>query len=259
MQECNYLQAIEGGIDSSHVPFLHGVLDPVRRNSPQQKFLYGDTAPRLRVQRTEYGFAYGAERNAEDDSYYWRLTPFLFPFFTVIPGFTITQDQPTDTDPSSLTYSGHGWIPMDDENCWMFTYSWNESRVLADDEGHPAHFLDLDPRSLQATVNAGNDYGIDREVQRTTTFTGIANGSIQDAAVQETMGAIFDRSKEHLGTSDGAIIHLRNMYLEGVRTVLEGGEPFVPNIPDAFRVRSVSAVLNRNVPFVEGLKYMAVE
>jgi len=259
VQECNYLQAIEGGIDSSHVPFLHGVLDPVRRSAPNQMYLYGDTAPRLRVTRTPYGFAYGAERNAEADSFYWRFTPFLFPFFTVIPGFTITPETPTDVDPRQLTYSGHGWIPMDDENCWMFTYSWNSGRPLAEDEGHPAHFVELDPRTRKATVNASNDYQIDREVQRTTTFTGIANGSLQDGAVQESMGPIFDRAKEHLGTSDFAIITLRNMYLEGVREVLEGGEPFVPNVPDAFRVRSVSAILNRGVPFLDGLQYMAVE
>src|SRR5581483_5581466 len=130
IQECNYLQGIEGGIDSSHVPFLHGVLDPERPRSPQQKYLYADKAPRLMVAKTDYGFAYGAQRNGEADSYYWRLTPFLFPFFTVIPGFTITPDSPMDKDPGDIIYSGHGWIPMDDQNCWMFTYSWCPNRKL---------------------------------------------------------------------------------------------------------------------------------
>jgi phenylpropionate dioxygenase-like ring-hydroxylating dioxygenase large terminal subunit len=258
IQECNYLQAIEGGIDSSHVPFLHGVLDPERQRSPGQRYLYGDKAPRLQVANTDYGFAYGARRNGDADSYYWRLTPFLFPFFTVIPGFTITPDQPLDVDPEQLTYSGHGWVPMDDENCWMVTYSWNPGRPLHDDEGHPAHFLAVDPRSLKTIANAGNDYFIDRDVQRTKTFTGIDNGSLQDAAIQESMGAVFDRTKEHLGTSDSAIIHLRSMYLQGAREILEGGEPFVPNKPEAFRVRSVSALLTRQVPFESGLEYMAI-
>jgi phenylpropionate dioxygenase-like ring-hydroxylating dioxygenase large terminal subunit len=258
VQGCNYLQAIEGGIDSSHVPFLHGVLDPERRRSPQQVYLYGDTAPRLMVRNTDYGFAYGAQRNAEADRYYWRLTPFLIPFFTVIPGFTITPDQPTDIDPEQLTYSGHGWIPMDDENCWMLTYSWNPGRKLRPDEGHPAHFLEVDPRTLHTIANASNDYFIDREVQRTRTFTGIENGSLQDAAIQESMGSVFDRTQEHLGTSDSAIIHLRSMYLQGARQVLEGGEPFLADKPDAFRVRSVSALLGRDVPFEQGLQYMQI-
>jgi hypothetical protein len=147
---------------------------------------------------------------------------------------------------------------MDDENCWMLTYSWNPGRKLRDDEGHPAHFLDVDPRTLRTIANESNDYFIDRDVQRTQTYTGIANGSLQDAAIQESMGAIFDRTKEHLGTSDSAIIHLRSMYLQGAREVLEGGEPFVPSQADAFRVRSVSALLSRNVPFERGLEYMQI-
>ncbi len=257
VQECNYLQAIEGGIDSSHVPFLHGVLDPERRAAPNQRYLYADLAPRLRAIKTDYGFAYGAQRNGEADSYYWRLTPFLFPFFTVIPGFTVTPDQRTD-DPRNLTYSGHGWVPRDDESCWMVTYSWNASRPLQRGEGHPAHFVNLDPRTLRADVNIENDYGIDREVQRTSTYTGIANGSIQDAAVQESMGGIYDRAGEHLGTSDAAIIFLRRLYSEAARQVIAGEEPFLPRQRDAFRVRSVSAILDRGLPFEEGLKYMQI-
>jgi nitrite reductase/ring-hydroxylating ferredoxin subunit len=257
IQECNYLQGIEGGIDSSHVPFLHGVLDPAERSSPARRYLYGDLAPRLLVTRTDYGFAYGAQRYAEDETYYWRLTPFLFPFFTVIPGFALTPGQ-AGPDPEQQTYSGHGWIPMDDENCWMFTYSWNPGRELREDEGHPAHFVDLDPRTLKSTANRYNDYRIDRDVQRSQTYTGIANGSTQDAAIQESMGAIFDRTQEHLGTTDSAIIALRNMYLDGVRAVLEGGEPFVPTTTAAFRRRSVSIILDRAVPFEDGLRYMEV-
>jgi nitrite reductase/ring-hydroxylating ferredoxin subunit len=257
IQECNYLQAIEGGIDSSHVPFLHGVLDPKVRNSADRRFLYNDLAPRLIVQKTDYGFAYGAQRNGDEDTYYWRLTPFMFPFFTVIPGFTVTPDQPSDVDPNMLTYSGHGWVPMDDNNCWMVTYSWNPGRPLTEGEGHPAHYVEVDPK-MYSVNNARNDYGLDREEQRTKTYTGIPNGSMQDAAIQETMGAIFDRTREHLGTTDMAIINLRNMYLDASRAILEGGEPWMPADPDAFQVRSVSAILDRNVPFEGGLPYMAV-
>jgi phenylpropionate dioxygenase-like ring-hydroxylating dioxygenase large terminal subunit len=272
IQACNYLQGIEGGIDSSHVPFLHGTLEAQRlgreragggggealmRGDPNRIYLYADMAPRLTVMQTDYGFAYGAQRDAEVDSYYWRLTPFLFPFFTVIPGFTVTsQSDPALAD--SLTYSGHGWVPMDDENCWMFTYSWNVSRPLGEREGHPAHWVDVDPRTLRSVANAGNDYFLDREVQRTQTFTGIENGSMQDAGIQESMGAVFDRTREHLGTTDAAIIHLRKMYLDGARQILEGGEPWLPGMPSAFQVRSVSAVLDRQVPFLECTRYMDI-
>jgi phenylpropionate dioxygenase-like ring-hydroxylating dioxygenase large terminal subunit len=257
LQECNYLQAIEGGIDSSHVPFLHGVLDPENRAAPNQKYLYRDTAPRLKVLKTNYGFAYGAQRNGDADSYYWRLTPFMLPFFTVIPGFTLSPDQ-SNHDAHQLTYSGHGWVPRDDNSCWMVTYSWNASRALQTGEGHPAHYVELDSRTLRANVNSENDYGIDRDVQRRETYTGIANGSIQDAAVQESMGGIYDRTQEHLGTSDAAIIYLRRMYSDAAQDIIAGRKLDLPTDQAAFRVRSVSAVLDRDIPFEEGLKYMDI-
>ncbi len=253
IQYCNYLQAVEGGIDSAHVPFLHGVLDPQRRLAPAQKYLYTDLAPRLMVEPTDYGFAYGAQRYAEDTSYYWRFTPFMLPFFTVIPGFA-PPDEPQE--PESLTYSGHGWVPLDDESCWMFTYTWNAARPLREGEGHPAHFVELQPGAWSPVASAANDYFIDRNVQRNDTYTGIENGSLQDAAIQESMGAVFDRTQEHLGTTDRAIIALRNLYLDAVRELMEGGEPSLPRRQDSFRVRSVSAILARDVPFEQGRKAM---
>jgi len=247
LQENNYLQGVEGGIDSSHVPFLHGQqwgAIPAPNNYSAR-----DKSPRLTLERTEYGFVYGAERNGESDSHYWRITPFLLPFFTVIPG-------QLEGDGEDKTYSGHGWVPMDDENCWMVTYSWNPKRPLREGEGHPAHDVVTDSRSLRPTVqNADNDYGIDRDVQRTKSFTGINNGSIQDAAIQETMGSIFDRTLEHLGTTDSAIIQLRRFYLEQAREILEGGEPFVPADPKVYRKRSVSALLDRAFDFNDSVRY----
>ncbi len=251
VQESNFLQGIEGGIDSSHISFLHSGKPPAIANLPENQTLSTrDPSPRLFLTRTEYGFVYGAQRNAEADTYYWRFTPFLMPFFTIIPGAVENYYE--------RTYSGHGWVPMDDENCWMFTYSWNPSRPLDPGEGHQAHDVEIDPRTLRAKANSSNDYFIDREVQRTQTFTGIPSGSLQDAGIQETMGAIFDRTKEHLGTSDTAIIALRRMYLESVREILEGGEPFVPRDPTSFRVRSVSTLLDRNVSYDEGRRYVDI-
>ncbi len=247
LQENNYLQGVEGGIDSSHVPFLHGQ----QQNAIPAKSNYSarDKSPRLTMERTPYGFVYGAERNGEEDSNYWRITPFLLPFFTVIPGAL-------ESDGDDKTYSGHGWVPADDHNCWMVTYSWNPTRPLKEGEGHPAHMVVTDSRTLRPSLqNADNDYGIDREVQRTSTFTGINNGSIQDAAIQETMGSIFDRTLEHLGTTDLAIIQLRRFYLDGARQVLEGGEPVVPSDPRVFRKRSVSALLDRSMDFEQSVAY----
>ena len=121
-------------------------------------------ARRLITGVTNYGFVYGANRDAENDEYYWRITPFMMPFFTIIPGAVGNADE--------ITYSGHGWVPADDENCWMFTYSWNASRPLNTGEHHPASDLEKEPRTMRATINKDNDYGIDREMQRNVNFTG---------------------------------------------------------------------------------------
>ncbi len=251
LQENNFVQGIEGGIDSSHISFLHGGLTPHQRDTNtrqanrqnQPAATTGDPAPRFTVQDTDYGFVYGANRDSGTDEYYWRITPFMMPFFTIIPG------QIGDAD--EKTYSGHGWVPADDENCWMFTYSWNASRPLKEGEHHQASDLEKEPRTLRATINKDNDYMIDREMQRTVNFTGIANGSVQDAGIQESMGAICDRTKEHLGTSDSAIINLRRIYLRGAREIMEGSEPFVPSQGSKYRLRSVSLIQDRSITFDE--------
>jgi len=253
LQENNFVQGIEGGIDSSHISFLHFGLPPVVRDDPARaghSLSNIDAAPHFIVKTTDYGFVYGANREAENDSYYWRLTPFMLPFFTVIPGGT--------GNPDERTYSGHGWVPADDESCWMFTYSWNASRPLNEGEGHGASFLEKEPRTMRAVMNKDNDYGIDREVQRTKTFTGIEAISIQDSGIQESMGAICDRTKEHLGTSDSAVIAMRRMYLQGCRDLLEGKEPFVPKKGSAYRVRSVADVMDKKVTFEETTEKVAV-
>ena len=189
------MQGIEGCIDSSHISFLHFGLSPVLRDDPANKaqtHSNADSAPHFIVKTTDYGFVYVANREAENDSYYWRLTPFMLPFFTVIPGGS--------GNPDERTYSGHGWVPADDESCRMFTYSWNTSRPLNEGEGHGASFLEKEPRTMRAVMNKDNDYGIDREVHRTKTFTGIESISVQDSGIQKSMGAVCDRTTEHLGT-----------------------------------------------------------
>ena len=89
LQENNFVQGIEGGIDSSHISFLHFGLTPAVRDDPARaghSLTNTDTAPHFIVKHTDYGFVYGANREAENDTFYWRLTPFMLPFFTVIPG-----------------------------------------------------------------------------------------------------------------------------------------------------------------------------
>src|SRR5438309_1825784 len=84
LQESNYLQALEGGIDSSHVTFLHsGALkrDPLFVGSKGNEYNEGDKMPHFDVVDFEGGLLIGARRNAEDDAYYWRITPYIMPWY----------------------------------------------------------------------------------------------------------------------------------------------------------------------------------
>ena len=111
---------------------------------------------------------------------------------------------------------------------------------------------------MRSVVNKDNDYGIDREAQRSRTFTGIKDISVQDASIQESMGPICDRTKEHLGTTDAAVIAMRRVYLKACRDLMEGIEPFVPRDGATFRLRSVAEVLDRSITFEETVERVTV-
>jgi phenylpropionate dioxygenase-like ring-hydroxylating dioxygenase large terminal subunit len=240
-QETNYAQAMEGGIDSSHVSFLHRDLSRQRPASDAMKYLKEDGAPHFEVVDTPYGFLIGARRTADADSYYWRITQWLFPWYTMIPPF------------GDNAIGGHAWVPSDDEHCWTFSVSWHPTRAFSEQDLDSIESGSwIHPRKIPGTFrpirNKSNDYLIDRQAQRNgSSYTGIFGISEQDTAVQESMGPIYDRSQEHVGAADTAIIQMRRRLLKAAHDLHRGVDP--PGLdPAAFRVRSVSVVLPRNVP-----------
>ncbi|GAC1313898.1 MAG: Rieske 2Fe-2S domain-containing protein [Chloroflexota bacterium] len=241
-QATNYLQGLEGGIDSSHVSFLHASA----RQTPEGPRFDSvaimptvDSAPRFSVKEMDFGLLIAARREMDDPrTAYWRLTPFSLPFYTVIPG-------PLD---DSNAYSGHAWVPINDHTCWMYTYSWHPERPLDDlprRGRHPAHLVPTVPGTYMPATNRTNLYGLDRAVQKTVNFTGIDNLSDQDRAVQEFMGPIVDRTTEHLGTSDLGVIGTRRLLLRQARELADGTPPSTVGNDVAFTVRSMSVLLPR--------------
>jgi hypothetical protein len=96
----------------------------------------------------------------------------------------------------------------------------------------------LDPVTLLPLADQHNDYLIDREMQRRVNFTGIRGISEQDMAMTQSMGPIYDRSKEHLGTSDVAVIAMRRLLLRLARSVHDGGDgPYAASHGAAYQVR----------------------
>jgi phthalate 4,5-dioxygenase len=238
VQECNWLHALEGGLDSSHISFLH------RGNySDDLGDLYNaDPAPKFFVVPAAYGLLIAARRNAPANAYNWRNTPWMMPWYMLIPY------------PEGQVFGGHCWVPIDDHTCWNWTFSWRADRALSEqeiavfDSGAHIH-AKLIPGTFQPESNKDNDYHIDREVQRSRrSFTGIFGSGPQDAAVQEGMGPIYDRAREHLGASDAGVIATRRHLLRAVRepALLLGLEPA------NHHVRAVDMNLPTHQDFLQG-------
>jgi phenylpropionate dioxygenase-like ring-hydroxylating dioxygenase large terminal subunit len=242
--ESNFVQVIEGEIDTVHASILHSRLADLENSATATtlagKYSYRDRAARFSVMDTDSGILIGAKRNAEEDSYYWRISRWLYPWVTMIP-----------REPKGPCRSGL-IVPVDDENCWFFLCRWDPYKPLVGpyNEVMKEGFV---PGTWLGKANKRNHYLIDREVQRTQTFSGIPNemGRAQDAAMTDSMGAIVDRTEEHLGTTDSAIIRMRRRLIQGARDLQNGIEPYAANHPEVYRVRSGGALLPRDVFFTD--------
>jgi phthalate 4,5-dioxygenase len=263
VQECNWFQALEGGIDSSHISFLHAPLShtdtEVARELDRASFGIGeavqtaDRAPRFEVADTDYGALIGARRAWPDGRHYWRISQFLMPFYTMPP-----------TDRDEKIVQSHIWVPMDDTNVVNWMVTWHPDRALTGEEralhiaGKGAHVCDYAPPTSDAygdvrtAANRGNDYGMDWDAHRTRMVCGIPGFGEQDQAIQESQGPIVDRTRERLGTSDSAIIHVRRRLMTEARALRDRGAPTSAANPESFCVRSASVLLPPDANWVEG-------
>lgn len=251
LQESNYLQAMEGGINSSHVSFLHsGALhkDPLFKGSKGNEYNLADRMPHFEVAEYEGGLLIGARRNAGDDRYYWRITPWIMPWYTIIP--------PRAGHP----LGAHAWVPIDDETCWAWSINYHPKRALSSTErqamedGKGIHVKYL-PGTFIPEANKRNDYLMDRAGQkRGDTYSGVEGIAMQDASLQESMGPIQDRANEHLCSTDKGIVMARRMLLKAAETVRNGGAPPALD-PASQRVRSVSIELPKADDFRTGARH----
>ena len=239
-RHCNWLQALEGDIDTSHLFFLHGRLNP--DDSSAVGVWHDDKHPRLEIVPTDYGVVYGANRDESPTTTYWRVTQFMFPIFALFPA------NPDGSVP------GHMWVPLDDYTTRVWSLVWHPTVPLAQTSmgirlaaGSSGDLLPDETTGLgrwRPRARKENDYEINREVQRTKTFTGLPSIFIQDQAVTESMGRIVNRSIEHLGTSDGMIIQVRRRLLNAVIALRDSGTtPPCVEHPELYTVRSCSATL----------------
>ena len=247
-QESNWLQALEGGIDSSHVSWLHsGGLknDPLFKGTKGNEYNLNDLRPFFEVAEADGGLFVGARRNAEEGAYYWRITPWVMPSFTLVPP---RGDHPVH---------GHFWVPIDDENCWVYTFDYHPTRALTPEErqamkdGHGVHSRNI-PGTYRPEDNKDNDYLMDRDAQkRGETFSGVRGIAQQDASLQESMGPIVDRTKERLVSSDTGIIKARQKLRKAVEALRDDGVTPPGVDPAHHRVRSAAIVLPQEASFID--------
>ena len=248
LQECNWLQALEGGIDSSHVSWLHGSSlkqDPLFKGAKGNRYNFSDARPVFEVVENDGGLLIGARRNAENGQHYWRITPWVMPCFTMIPP---RGDHPVH---------GHFWVPIDDETCWAWSYDYHPVRPLtaaerrAMEDGHGIH-VKYQPGTYRPLANRDNDYLIDRAAQKAgITYSGVEGIAMQDASLQESMGPIVDRSKEHLVSTDRGIILARRRLQQAALALRDDGVTPPGVDPAHQRVRSASIILPPDQPFAE--------
>ena len=243
-ENVNYAQAIEGSIDSSHSWFLHqGIIWDWKLRAS----ISSDTSPKMVAQDTAYGFRYAAIRvpneNPETERYV-RVTLFSVPFTAFIP-------RPID---KSKVAHMQIFVPVDDVTTMFYGVFFAQDGAPLDEaemrrEHRVVPGVDLDANWFKI-ANVDNWFKQDREAMKNGSWTGIDGFTNQDMACQESMGPIVDRTSEHLGTSDIAIIRMRRRMLEAVKR-FQDGQPLIghdPAIPWD-RVRSEQLVIPRDQPW----------
>jgi phenylpropionate dioxygenase-like ring-hydroxylating dioxygenase large terminal subunit len=256
-QQNNFLQAIDGGIDTIHSIFLHSTLDSHRQLNTWQEQGKREGIPRLvhRVRTnppklvakdTDYGVLIGGKYSGSEGQDYWRYNNFLMPFYTMPPG----------GGSGASRKIAHAFVPIDDENTirWVFTWDFERplsAREIAEMRGGASVHVEFIPGTHYPARNLSNDYLIDREQQKNLTFTGIKGIGEQDFSVQEGMGKIVDRTREHLGSSDIGIVAMRRRLLKAAADLQEGAAPYAALHGEVYRIRSAEVMLSKDAKWDE--------
>jgi phthalate 4,5-dioxygenase len=245
----NFAQVLEGTIDSSHVALLHAdnvassnredvvaktPLDERRRSIRPST----DQRPRIEVEQTAYGFHYGALHRpaaGSGDQWWVRVTQFVAPFYSFIPGEIFTA-----------------FVPVDDYNSIFFAVSYNRDAPISDEtrREREEHFgvrmgVDLESDFTMLGRSEENNWGQDRAaMDGGTSFSGLSGVSIEDVAVQESQGRIADRTRENLGAQDAAITAMRRILLESAQRLATGQAPLAdPRTIDYPAIRPVMGMV----------------
>lgn len=261
-QECNYLQVLEGGIDPTHVMWLHSPYDLAdeeltAKQQPAQHLVANRSGARtpldIEIANTPGGFTYGAKRPAGNGKSLWRVNQFIMPFYTMPPGGDQKQ--------------ARAYIPVDDESCVKWQIKWYPSQNIKESskETLRAPFAEeaYDPPTnsvpfghIRTKARRSNDYLMNWEIHKAKRF-GIAGVNLQDVCVTENEGPtpILDRTKENLCAGDLSVIKARRMLLEAAHALRQNGTiPIGARDPGVYRMRGCSTLVPDTVDWIEGVR-----
>lgn len=222
--ECNWLQAMEVGVDPAHASYLHRFFDDDQDEYGLQfrgqtksvavtKVLREYDAPEINVEPTDYGLRISTLRDMGDGRMHIRVTNAFYPHVAVIPmseDMTLTQ-----------------WhVPVDDENCYWYSIFTAYGKAVDKAMMHEQRIKTVTLPDYRPVKNRSNNYGFDPEEQRSRTYTGMGEDiNVHDQWAVESQGRIFDRTKEHLGSTDKAITAYRRMVFDAIDAVAGGSAP----------------------------------
>jgi phenylpropionate dioxygenase-like ring-hydroxylating dioxygenase large terminal subunit len=252
--EGNWLQILEGDIDTSHTGFLHygGLRSEDQPTGSFSEYQLRQKPAHFEVIDTPGGVAYGARRPGPPGEHYWRIAQFCMPFYTFTPPGVL-----------GLKKNNGARVPMDDHHTMNFFMNGVPrgqgtgplttvfpNRIANSSDWYGRHRFE---------PNSSNDFFIDRAAQRTgigpAGFSGITSLLMQDAAMTTSMGPVFDRSKEHLGSTDAMVIKVRRRLLNAVKAHMERGiTPNGVDDPAVYQVRSGGVFLPESADWVEATR-----
>jgi hypothetical protein len=272
LRECNWLQCLEGDIDQYHQSFLHTRLDdtvddqqyvtvpgkstPAQSGSQVLRRVRSIKMPTVLMEDMDYGLMYTARREFDEENYYYRIRHFMFPFYTLVGG---------DIDTPEFVYNCKAWVPIDDRRTLILEAQFRPGKPWSEEErtqlmevrnpGGYAPTADEPGGNWRLRANASNDYLRDFELERSTLYSGILSNPTQDAAMQESMGSIVNRTKEHLCALDAYFIRVRRQLARGAQRLKEDKTP-PPAAEDGslYRSRPLGIILPKGQDWVEKTK-----
>jgi phenylpropionate dioxygenase-like ring-hydroxylating dioxygenase large terminal subunit len=248
--ECNYLQGVEGEVDSQHLSYLHRMITPGSAPDEYQKgtdwLLAADEAPDLEFEQTGYGMRLFATRRLGDGRKYVRVTNFIMPYTGAFDGGPLLDPRTTNMT-ENMGYWMHWHVPIDDTHHWKYIIAHCYDSKIDPEYQYRMIESEMTPE-FTSTRNKANRYLQNRDEMERTTFLGMGfNFQNHDRFATESQRPISDRTKEHLGASDRNVTAMRRLILQAIKDADAGRAPLGSTRADADPLDGM-VVVSKTVP-----------